>query len=91
LSVRRQAGRQLQARDILVVGKARLDDDVAEVGVLGHRHDARRQPGRAVNRQREGQAARRRDVDDALAAERPGLVSFAAGSRAAPTIVIGWW
>ena len=40
VGLRRQACRQLQPADVLIVGEAGLDRDVTEIGVVGHRHDA---------------------------------------------------
>ena len=61
---------QLQAGDILIVREARLDGDVAEIRIVGHRDDACRQLGRLVDRQRQRQAGGRRHVDGALPVRR---------------------
>ena len=70
---RRQAGRQFEAADIPVVGEGSFHGDVAEIQVVGHRDDAGREPGAGVDRQREGLAGGRRDIDDALRVRGSGI------------------
>ncbi len=68
--VRRQAPWQLHARNLLVVGEASHDCNIAHVRIAGHRYGACGQGRAGVNGECEGVADSRRDVDELLVAFR---------------------
>ncbi len=65
VGLRRHARWKPEPVDALILAEACLDGCIAQSGAVGHHHDAGRQPGRRVNRQRQGDVVGG-DVDETL-------------------------